>query len=204
MSLRKRGAPGYARRARMITTVHLFRHGQTAWNLTTQHTGRTDLPLTEQGREEARLLGQRIAGLRFDRVLTSSLSRARETCALAGLGERAEALEDLWEWHYGAWEGRTRAEIKAAFPGWNMWTQGTPDGESIEAVVTRVDRVVSTVEPGKVTAVFAHGHILRVLACRWLGWDLTTARSLFLGNCAHSVLVRDQEGSGIELWNRLS
>lgn len=187
----------------MTTTVHLFRHGQTDWNVTTQHTGRTDLPLNAQGREEARALGQRIAGLRFDHVLVSSLSRARETCALAGWGDRAEPLEDLWEWHYGSWEGRTRAEIRAAFPDWNLWTQGAPEGESVDTVVARVDRVVARIAEGQTTAVFAHGHILRVLACRWLGWPLTTSRGLLLGNCAHSILLRDADGPALERWNQI-
>lgn len=187
----------------MKTTVHLFRHGQTAWNVTTQHTGRTDLPLDEHGREGARALGRRIAHLRFDHVLVSSLSRARETCALAGHGDRAVALDDLWEWHYGSWEGRTRAEIRAAFPSWDLWTQGAPDGESVDDVVSRVDRVIARIAPGEVTAVFAHGHVLRVLACRWLRWPLVVSRGLLLGNCAHSVLVRDADGPALERWNDL-
>jgi probable phosphoglycerate mutase len=184
------------------TTLHLFRHGQTDWNITTQHTGHTDLPLNAQGRADAERLRARIADLRFDRVVASSLSRARETCAIAGLADRAELTTDLWEWHYGAWEGRTSAEIAADFPGWNMWTQGAPGGEHPDQVIARVDRALATVTPGT-TAFFAHGHVLRVVACRWLGWPLTVARSLVLGNCAHSILARDRAGSTLQSWNHI-
>jgi broad specificity phosphatase PhoE len=186
------------------TVLHLFRHGQTDWNVTTQHTGHTDIPLNAQGRAEALLLQRRIAHLQFDRVWSSSLSRAKETCTLAGLADRATFTADLWEWHYGSWEGRTRAQIMAAFPGWDMWTQGAPEGESVAAVIARVDRVLGQIEEGHTTAVFAHGHVLRVVACRWLGWPLAQGRALMLGNCAHSVLGREEGLSYLESWNRLS
>jgi probable phosphoglycerate mutase len=187
----------------MRTVLHLFRHGQTDWNLTTQHTGHTDLPLNEAGRAEARQLGERIRAQRFDRVLCSSLSRARETCALAGHAAHAEYTDDLREWHYGSWEGRTRAEIVSLFPGWNMWTQGAPDGESPDDLVARVDRVLAGLGgDGGTIALFAHGHVLRVVACRWLGWPLAQGPALRLSNCAECVLVRDDDGAGMLVWNR--
>lgn len=176
----------------MTLEITLVRHGQTDWNLTGQHTGRSNLPLNARGREESEALGARLAGRRFDRVFVSPLARARETCALAGYGGVAEPWDALMEWDYGAWEGRTKAEIALAHPGWDLWRDGAPSGESAIAMALRVDGAVARVRALEGTvALFAHGHFLRAFAARWAGWPLEAGRNLALSNCAISTLVRE-------------
>jgi probable phosphoglycerate mutase len=150
-----------------IQQVYLIRHGETEWSLSTQHTGITDIPLTENGRKVARLLEPVLVKQTFALVLTSPLERARETCELAGLGERAEIDSDLMEWNYGQYEGLTPKQIRAQAPEWMLFNDGCPDGESPEQVGARVDRVIARVRAveGHV-ALFAHGHIFRVFAAR--------------------------------------
>jgi broad specificity phosphatase PhoE len=153
----------------MSQEVLLVRHAETEWSLSGKHTGRTDIPLTEAGRERARRLAPRLAGREFAAVLTSPLSRARETCELAGLGERAQLREDLMEWDYGDYEGLTTPEIRTSRPDWYLWRDGCPGGERAADVGIRVDRVIAEVHTldGDV-ALFAHGHVLRVLGARWV------------------------------------
>lgn len=180
----------------------LVRHGETEWSKARQHTGRQDIPLTARGRQEGALLGPRLAVWPFSRVLVSPLSRARDTCALAGLGDRAEVRPDLMEWDYGAYEGRTRTDILREHPEWNLWREGCPQGETAEQVGVRVDRVLSEVRSvdGDV-ALFAHGHVLRVLAARWLQASPSFGERLALTTASVSVLGREHASEAIWLWN---
>ncbi|MEA2565705.1 MAG: hypothetical protein QOD49_882, partial [Actinomycetota bacterium] len=147
----------------------LVRHGETEWALQGRHTGRTDVPLTERGRQQAVSLGRLLQRRQFANVLVSPRQRAVETCRLAGFGEVAEVRDDLAEWDYGEYEGRTTEDIVAERPGWTLWDDGVPGGETVEDVGRRVDRVIAEVRPtpGDV-AIFAHGHVLRILAARWV------------------------------------
>lgn len=186
-------------------TVTLIRHGETEWTITGQHTGRTDVPLTETGREQAKQLGERLAGQEFALVLTSPLSRAAETCQLAGLGEHAVTTDDLREWDYGDYEGRRTVDVRAERPGWSLWTDGVPNGETSEEVAARADRAIERVRaasPGDV-ALVAHGHLLRVLAARWLGLPPSHGAHLKLEPAALSVLGWEREIPAIALWNAI-
>ncbi|HEY6003986.1 MAG TPA: histidine phosphatase family protein, partial [Anaeromyxobacter sp.] len=157
--------------------IWLARHGETEWSRTGRHTGRTDVPLTEAGREEALALGRALGGRKFALVLSSPLSRAFETCRLAGYGDVARKSDDLLEWDYGAVEGRTSAEVRGERPGWTIWTGGVPRGETIEAVAARADRVIEeAVAAAGDVLLFAHGHVLRILAARWLGLEPPAGR----------------------------
>lgn len=182
--------------------VYAIRHGETAWSLTGQHTGSTDLPLTERGRETARRLQRVLAGESFALVLTSPLRRARETCALAGFGEVAEVDRDLSEWDYGEYEGLTTREIHARAPGWMIFADGCPGGEVPEQVGVRVDRLLARVRgvPGSI-ALFAHGHLLRVLAARWLGLPAGAGRHFLLDTGTLNVLGYYQGVPAIQRWN---
>jgi len=182
--------------------IWFVRHGETEWSRLGRHTGRTDVPLTERGRGEADLLSARLGSHRFVRVLTSPLRRAAETCRLAGFRHLAEVRDDLMEWDYGAYEGMTTGEIRAERPGWSLWADGAPAGESPAEVGLRADRVVT--ELGGIdgdVAVFAHGHILRVLAARWLGLPPSEGRLLVLGTTAISILGYEREVPAIISWN---
>jgi broad specificity phosphatase PhoE len=153
----------------MSQEVLLIRHAETEWSLSGRHTGRTDVPLTDAGRERARRLAPKLAGRTFAAVLTSPMSRARETCELAGLGEQAQVREDLLEWDYGSYEGITTKEIRTTRPDWYLWRDGCPGGETASEVGARVDRVIAEVrELDGDAALFAHGHVLRVLGSRWV------------------------------------
>src|SRR5437899_1443904 len=159
--------------------TYLVRHGETAWSLSGQHTGLTDLPLTGCGEDHARQLGERLKALTFTKVWTSPLQRASRTCELAGFKEAAEVDRDLVEWNYGEYEGLRTAEIREARPDWQIFRDGCPGGESLEQIGARADRVVSRIRttpaPGDVL-VFSSGHFLRVLAARWLGLDPSAGR----------------------------
>src|SRR6266446_899535 len=163
---------GVGRMSESLPSVYLARHGETAWSLSGQHTGLTDLPLTERGERNARALGERLHGLTFAKVFTSPLQRATRTCELAGFGPVAEVDRDLVEWDYGEYEGRRTAEILAERPDWQLFRDGCPGGETPAQVGARADRVVSKVRAvrGDVL-VFSSAHILRVLAARWLGLE---------------------------------
>ncbi len=183
----------------MTNEIWLLRHGETEWSRSGQHTGRTDLPLTEVGQEQARKLRAALGGQQFDQVLTSPLRRARETAELAGFSG-AVPNEDLMEWHYGDLEGRTSAEIGAEFPGWTIWTGPVPNGETLDQVAARADRVLSNLPSGRV-AIFAHGHFLRVLATCWLGVKPDKGRLLSLSTASLSVLGWERQTRALHSWN---
>jgi probable phosphoglycerate mutase len=177
------------------------RHGATAWSQSLRHTGRSDLPLEPEGRQQALALRRRLAGHRFTLVLVSPLVRARETGALAGF-DQAQVCDDLREWDYGAYEGLTTAEIRAERPGWSLWRDGAPEGETLDQVARRADAVVAAVRavPGDVL-VFAHAHILRVVAARWLDLPPGDGSRWVLGPASLSILGWERETPVIERWN---
>ena len=182
--------------------VTLVRHGQTEWSKTGRHTGRTDVPLTDLGRQQAVALGKMIGDAKFDRVLSSPLSRAWETKELAGLANLGVASGDLFEWDYGDYEGRPTAEIRVDLPGWTVWTHPILGGESIEDVSARADRVIDTVLESEGSIVlFAHGHILRILAARWMGLAPNAGRALSLDTGTRSTLGWERENRVIRTWN---
>jgi probable phosphoglycerate mutase len=188
-----------------LQIVHLARHGETAWSLTGQYTGLTDLPLTERGERNARQLGEGLRGLTFAKVYTSPLQRARRTCELAGFGAVAEVDPDLVEWDYGQYEGRRTAEIRAERPGWLLFRDGCPGGESPAQASARADRVVNRVRAvqGDVL-LFSSGHFIRVLVTRWIGLEVTdNARRFMLSTASLSAVGYENELSRpvIRLWN---
>jgi broad specificity phosphatase PhoE len=181
----------------------LVRHGETEWSRSGKHTGRTDVPLTEEGRRGAAAVGEALRGREFALVLTSPLGRALETCRLAGFGDRAELRDELMEWDYGAYEGRTTPEIRQERPGWTLWRDGVPGGESIEQVAERVDRVLAEVRAAAGDALlFAHGHVLRVLTARWLGLEPQAGALFALDPATLSTLGYERETAVIRLWNQ--
>jgi broad specificity phosphatase PhoE len=182
--------------------IVLARHGSTEWTVSRRHTGRSDIPLTEDGRRQAALLRGALQGRSFRAVLTSPLRRALETCQLAGLGDSAERRDDLMEWDYGAYDGRTTADIRKERPGWLLWRDGCPGGESAADVGARADRVVEELrELDGDVAIFAHGHLLRVLAARWVGLPPESGALLALGTGTLSVLGWEREIAVVSLWN---
>jgi probable phosphoglycerate mutase len=184
--------------------VVLVRHGETEWSRAGKHTGRTDIPLTERGRQEAEALAVELQGRRFALVLTSPLARAAETCRLAGLGGVAEPREELMEWDYGAYEGRETIDIRKERPGWTLWRNGVPEGETIAQVQARVDRVIAELRSvASDAAVFAHGHLLRVLAARWLGLEPAAGRLFALDPATISILGYERETPVVRMWNRM-
>jgi broad specificity phosphatase PhoE len=186
------------------TEIWLVRHGETAWSRTGQHTSRTDVPLADTGREQAAALAPVLAHHRFRLVLTSPRRRANETAALAGLGATAEPCEDLVEWDYGSYEGRTTADIRIEAPGWTLWRDGAPGGETAAAVGERVDRVLARAHAssgeGDVVLV-SHGHLLRVLAARWLGLPVSEGRLFALDAGSLGRLGWEREQPVLTTWN---
>jgi probable phosphoglycerate mutase len=183
----------------------LVRHGETAWSLSGQHTGRTDLHLTAEGNRRAEALGRHLAGRPFALVLCSPLARAVETCRLAGYGDVAEFTDDLREWNYGEYEGRSTADIRRERPGWTIWTGGTPGGETIEQVAERARRVIDrAAAAGGEVALFAHAQVLRVLTTCWLGLSPDAGRLFVLGTASLSVLGYEHETRVIRSWNQSS
>ncbi|MER8017583.1 histidine phosphatase family protein [Streptomyces griseoluteus] len=191
----------------MAPRILLARHGQTAWSLSGKHTGRTDVPLLEEGRRGAKLLGERLrhtppAGFADVEVRTSPLVRARETCELAGFGDRAETWDTLMEWDYGAYEGMTPAEIHDVRPGWLIWRDGVPEGETLAEVSARADEVVRWARSAdRDVLIFAHGHILRSIGARWLGLPIDFAARLRLNPTSLSTLGWAYGEPAIESWN---
>ncbi len=187
-----------------LPAVYLARHGETAWSLSGQHTGRTDLPLTERGERQARALGERLRGAHFAKVLTSPSQRARRTAELAGFGSLAEIDPDLAEWDYGQYEGRRTADILAERPGWYIFRDGCPGGETPDQVGTRADRVIQRIRAvhGDVL-ISSSAHILRVLAVRWLGLEPAAGRYLWLDTASLSIFSYEHNLAepAIRLWN---
>jgi broad specificity phosphatase PhoE len=182
--------------------IVLVRHGETEWSRTGRHTGRTDVPLTEQGRAEAEAIGAALAERQFALVLTSPLQRASETCRLAGLGDVAAERAELREWDYGHYEGRKTIEIRQDRPGWSLWKDGVPGGETLLEVGERADRVIEELRSVRGdAALFAHGHLLRVLAARWLGLQPAAGRLLALDAGTIGVLGYERETAVLRGWN---
>jgi probable phosphoglycerate mutase len=180
----------------------IARHGETDWSASGRHTGRSDIPLNDNGRAAAKALGNILAGREFELVLTSPLARASDTCTLAGFGDRAETDPDLVEWDYGEYEGVTTPEIRETRPGWTVFEGGCPGGETIEEVAARVDRVIARARnvEGPVLA-FGHGHCLRVLGARWIEQAPETGGRLALETATVCVLGWDRETAVIDKWN---
>ncbi|MEW1750332.1 histidine phosphatase family protein [Streptomyces angustmyceticus] len=191
----------------MAARIFLARHGQTEWSRSGRHTGRTDIPLLDEGRRGAKLLGERLHHAPWDglpgvEVRTSPLVRAAETCELAGFGDRARPWDALMEFDYGAYEGLTPAEIKSGRPDWLIWRDGVPEGETLAEVAARADEVVGWARSADRDAlVFAHGHILRALGARWLGLDISFAARIRLEPTSLSVLGWAYGEPAIERWN---
>jgi probable phosphoglycerate mutase len=184
--------------------VYLARHGETQWAVSRQHTGKTDIPLTDRGERNARSLGQRLSGMSFSKVLISPMQRARRTCDLAGFGHLAEVDQDLMEWDYGEYEGLTTAEIRQQRPGWSIFSDDCPGGESVDAIGHRADRLIARLQQidGQ-TLLFGHSHFFRVLAARWVGLPASDGRLLVLSTASLSLLgyehARDEPV--LRLWN---
>ena len=196
----------------MLQSIWLIRHGETEWTQSGAHTGRTDIPLTERGRWEAAALARLIAGRRFAKDLTSPMQRARETCCLAGCGRAAQVDDNLREWDYGDYEGISSAEVRKKRPGWSLWMDGVPNGETVEQVGARADAVIARAlsAGGEATngeaadgdvALFAHGHLLRILTARWLSLDADCGRLFALSTATVSRLGYEHETRVISQWN---
>ena len=187
-----------------LPQIYAVRHGDTAWSVSGQHTGRTDLPLNADGEKNARRLAERLGGRAFARVFTSPLQRASRTCELAGYGAAAQRDDDLVEWDYGDYEGIKTADIHKTRPGWKLFRDGCPNGESLSDVAARADRVIGRVRavPGDVL-LFSSGHFLRTLAARWLGLDPSAGQYFLLGTSAISILSyeHDLTEPAIRRWN---
>ena len=191
-----------------LARIYLVRHGETSWSLSGQHTGRTDIPLTEQGEQDARKLAEWLRSVRFSRVFTSPLQRARQTYELAGLKEIAEIEPDLTEWDYGDYEGLRPSEIRKTQPDWNVFRDGCPRGETPAQISERTDRLIARLRAleGNI-AIFSHGHFGRVLAARWIGLSVRQAQPFLLNTASLSILGYEHnvpEVSAIVLWNAVS
>lgn len=190
----------------VLPTLYIARHGETAWTISGQHTGLADIPLTERGQSNARLMGNALRGRTFAHVLTSPLERARQTCVLAGFGTKAEVDRDLLEWNYGKYEGLTTAEIHTKRAGWELFRDGCPEGESAGNVGTRADRVVERVRAlNQDVLIFSSGHFLRVLAARWLGLEPQAGKYFLLNTASLSTLSYEENLTqpAIKSWNDL-
>jgi probable phosphoglycerate mutase len=181
----------------------LIRHGETEWSLSGAHTSRTDIPLTERGKERARKIREYFQGKTFSMVLTSPMQRARETCSIAGYGDVAQIDSDLSEWNYGVYEGRTTKDIQKEIPGWSVWANPIIDGETIDQVAERANRVITrAAAKGGSVALFAHAHILRILAACWIESPPVMGSRLALGTGAVSTLGFEHQIRVISMWNR--
>ena len=184
-----------------MAKLYAVRHGETEWSLSGRHTGRTDIPLTEHGREQAKKIGDALSAREFTLVLMSPFARARDTASIAGYGD-ADVDDDLREWDYGDYEGRTTIDIRDDRPGWFLWDDGVPNGETINAVAARAERVIARLRATDGDAlVFAHGHLLRVLAARWLDVDADFGRHLILSPATLSILGAERDVPALEAWN---
>jgi probable phosphoglycerate mutase len=186
----------------MAQAIWLIRHGETEWSRSGRHTGSTDLPLTAEGRNNATAIGRWLNNRAFALVLTSPLQRARVTCQLAGYGDAAIVDPNLCEWDHGDYEGRTTPDIQKERPGWSLWRDGAPNGETIEQVAARTEAVLArAVQASGDVALFAHGHVLRILATRWLGLDARCGSLFALDTAALSTLGYERETRVISCWN---
>jgi broad specificity phosphatase PhoE len=193
-----------------VTELWLIRHGETEWSASGKHTSRTDLPLTELGRERAAKLGKYLATTKFAAVLRSPMLRAKQTCEIAGFGAQAVVDDGLKEWDYGVYEGRTSKEIQAEIPGWSVWTSPILGGETVEHVGERADGVIAralaageaSADDSAKVALFAHAHILRILAARWVGLEARGGSFFALETGSLSVLGWEREARVIVRWNR--
>jgi probable phosphoglycerate mutase len=185
----------------MASRLWLLRHGETAWSLSGQHTGTTDLPLTAEGERKAAEVGKLLGGKKFAAVFVSPMKRARETCRIAGYADGAVITSDLCEWNYGAYEGLTTAQIHQTNPGWTIWNGTPPGGETLEQVAARARRVIENTPDGDV-ALFGHGHMLRVLTACWLEVDPDLGRCFALSTGSISVLGYERETRVIQSWNQ--
>lgn len=182
--------------------IVLVRHGDTEWSSSGKHTSYSDISLTDRGREQAAALAPRLLGRGFALVLTSPRERAIDTCAFAGLADNAEICEDLAEWNYGEYEGRTTVDIRKEVPDWTIFTHGVPGGETDEQVVARADRVLArSTDAGGNVALFSHGHFLRVLGARWIGLECTDGRLLGLDVATISILGHERDQRVLRVWN---
>jgi len=189
------------------TELWLIRHGETAWALSGQHTGTTDIPLTDRGRERAKGIRDYLRQRSFKKVFVSPLGRARETCAIAGYGDVAVVEPNLSEWNYGDFEGETTPQIRKKYPDWLIWNGPVPNGETVEQVGARTDKVIARAlaeidDEGGSVALFAHGHVLRILTSRWLNLPPSDGRLFALGTGSVSVLSFEREQHVIQSWNR--
>jgi broad specificity phosphatase PhoE len=183
--------------------IWLVRHGETEWSKRGQHTGRTDIPLTAAGEQQGKALGRHLAGRQFALVLTSPLLRARETCRLAGFDGAAQVSDDLLEWNYGIYEGRTTSAVQAEQPGWSIWTTAVLQGETVEQVGERAHRVIArAASAAGDVALFAHAHFLRILGACWVGLPPIHGRNLTLGTASLSILGYERETRVIQVWNQ--
>ncbi len=189
----------------MAQELWLVRHGETEWSRTGQHTGRTDKPLTDVGRQKASELGQRLAGRKFAIVLSSPLGRALDTCRLAGYGDVVQIEQNLREYDYGDYEGRTTLDIRKERPEWSLWTTTPPNGETLDQAATRAQTVIDrAMQSGGDAALFAHGHILRILTACWLGLPPAGGRMFALSTASLSVLGYERATRVINRWNEAS
>jgi len=198
------GAHDMERRKQPLPVIYLARHGETAWTISGQHTGLSDIPLTERGEQNARRLGERLKGLTFAKVFTSPLQRVRRTCELAGFGNVAQVDPDLTEWHYGEFEGLTSADIRKVHPDWELFRDGCPGGEQPGDVGARADRIIARVRAvGRDVLLFSSGHFLRVLAARWVDLEAAGGRRLFLDTATLSALGYEHgpDEPVLRLWN---
>jgi broad specificity phosphatase PhoE len=189
----------------IVAQIFLIRHGETEWSAAGRHTSHTDVPLSPAGKEQASRLRETLRSMNFAKVFTSPLQRARQTCELAGLADRAQVNPDLHEWDYGAYEGRTSGDIHAQRPGWNLFIDGCPDGESPEQISRRADRVLAGIylQTG-IVALFSHGHFLRALASRWMGSPVNQGQHLAVDPGSVGILGFEHPGSKIPTlcrWN---
>ena len=194
--------------ANLLSRLYLVRHGETAWSLSGQHTGRTDIPMTDQGEQDAKKIADPLHAVKFSRVFTSPLQRARRTCQLAGFDEVAEIEPDLTEWDYGDYEGQLSLDTRKQHPEWNLFRDGGPRGESPSQISERVDRLIARFRrlEGNI-AIFSHGQVERVLAARWIGLAVGQAQHFVLSTASVSILGYEHnraEESAIIMWNALS
>ena len=186
----------------MNSTIYLIRHGETEWAKSGRHTGRTDIPLTDAGREQAGFLLPIFDEVKFERIFSSPLQRALETAKLAGLSSRVEVDKDLLEWDYGDYEGLTTEQIRDKVPSWSVWTHPCPNGETLDQISQRADRVVAKLRSAEGNvAIFSHGHFLRVLVASWIGLSAAHGKHFLLGTSTLSILSYEHEVPVIRTWN---